>query len=172
MSMSRRSRTVAVLATAAIVPVAAVGVGSAAAQSSSSTTTTQSGLPPRGGPGHGPDLAALATKLGVTQAQLKAAFDATRPTGTPPTGKPGKGDKGAGFAADIAKALGVSADKVQPILDANRPAKPTTQAGGGHEAGQLGARQRAEHGPGHRQGDRADGARQAAGLAQGRRQRP
>lgn len=121
MSISRRTRTVAVLATAALVPTAAIGVGSAVAQSGDTTTTTQSGAA-NGPRGHGPDTAKLAAKLGVSETQLKAAMDATRPTGKPPTGDPG-----AGLANDIAKALGVSTDKVKTILDANRPAKSTTR---------------------------------------------
>lgn len=123
MSISRRSRSLAaVLAAAAIVPAAAIGVGTAAAESDGSTTTTTK----PGARGHGPDLSALATKLGVTQAQLKAALDATRPTGKPPTG-----DRGAGLASDLAAALGVSVSKVTPILDANRPAKPASRPAAG-----------------------------------------
>lgn len=125
MSISRRSRTAAVLATAALVPVAAVGVGSAVAQTGDTTSTAQRGAPV-GARGHGPDIAKLAAKLGVTEAQLKSALDATRPTGKPPAG-----DRGAGMATGIAKALGVSTDKVTAILDANRPAKPATRPAAG-----------------------------------------
>lgn len=123
MSMSQRTRKItAVLATAVIVPAAAIGVTSATAKSSSSTGSSSSAAGHhRGGP-HGPDLSKLATKLGVTQAQLKAALDAIRPTD-----KPKKQDRGAGLAAGIASALGVSVDKVTPILDANKPAKPATR---------------------------------------------
>ncbi len=123
MSMSQRTRKItAVLATAVIVPAAAIGVTSATAKSSSSAGSSSSAAGHhRGGP-HGPDLSKLATKLGVTQAQLKAALDAIRPTD-----KPAKQDRGAGLAADIAAALGVSVDKVTPILDASKPAKPATR---------------------------------------------
>ena len=113
-----RSRLVAVLATAAVIPAAAVAGGVASAQSADTTTSTQSSRP-AGAHGPGLDTAKLAPKLGVTEAQLKTALDAARPTGTPPSG-----DRGAGLAADLASALGVSTDKVTTILDANRPAKP------------------------------------------------
>ena len=120
MSISRRSRTVAaVVATAALIPTAAIGVGTAVAQSDGGSTTTST---KSGARGHGPDVTKLAAKLGVPEAQLKAALDATRPTAKPPTGDPR-----AGFATDIAKALGVSVDKVTPILEANKPAKPATR---------------------------------------------
>ena len=77
MSMSLRTRKItAVLATAVIVPAAAIGVTSATAKSSSSTSSSsKTAGHHRGGP-HGPDLAKLATKLGVTRAQLKTALDA------------------------------------------------------------------------------------------------
>lgn len=120
MSISRRSRAVAtVVAAAAIVPTAAIGSAVAQSDSGSTTTTTTTTKAARG---HGPDITKLAAKLGVTEAQLKAALDATRPTGKPPAGDPG-----AGFANDIAKALGVDVSKVTPILEANKPAKPTSR---------------------------------------------
>jgi phosphomannomutase len=59
------------------------------------------------------DLAAVAKKLGVTEAKLRDAVQAARTAG--------HGDRGAELAADLAKALGVDASKVQSILDANRP---------------------------------------------------
>lgn len=77
----------------------------------------------RGGPG-GPggrgghvDTAALATTLGVTEAKLRSALEATRPA---------KGDRDAGRgdrAAAIAKALGEPEADVQAVLEANRPAR-------------------------------------------------
>lgn len=80
---------------------------------------------PAGGPGDrghgGPggrhlDTAALAKTLGVTEAKLQAALDATRPA---------KDDKMGDRAAAIAKALGQSQADVQAVLDANRPTPPT-----------------------------------------------
>ena len=68
----------------------------------------------------------LAAKLGVSEAQLKAAFDASRPSGGPK-----KGDAKGGMAAELASALGVSTDNVQAILDKNRPAKPTAPPAAG-----------------------------------------
>lgn len=68
-----------------------------------------------GGPGHGGfgpgvDTAALAKTLGVTEAKLQAALEATRGP---------KGDK-ADRAATIAKALGATTADVQAVLDAQR----------------------------------------------------
>ena len=125
MTSSRRTRkAAAILAAVVLAPTAAIGVSVAGAQGTgSSPSTAQPDRPPRGG---GPDLAALATKLGVTQAQLRAAFDATRPTGDAKTGP-----RNDGRAADLAKALGVSTDKVQAILDKNRPANPTSRPAAG-----------------------------------------
>ena len=80
--------------------------------------------PAGGRGGHGPggrggghlDTAALAKSLGVTEAKLQAALDATRPA------KGDRGDKRGEMAAAIAKALGESTADVQAVLDANRPA--------------------------------------------------
>jgi hypothetical protein len=70
-----------------------------------------------GGRGHGPgghaDLAAVAQKLGVTEAKLRSALDAARPADD----HKDRGD----WAAGLAKALGVETANVQQILDANRP---------------------------------------------------
>jgi hypothetical protein len=76
------------------------------------------GGPGHGGPGGGGhfDTAALAKSLGVTEAKLQAALDATRPA---------KDDKMDDRAAAIAKALGQSQADVQAVLDANRPTPPT-----------------------------------------------
>ena len=130
MSAPRSYRTVAaVLATAVLVPIGLIGVGSATAQGSSTgtpATQTQGQGEAPGHRDHGPDIATLAAKLGVTAAQLKAALDATRPSGKPP-----RGDHGAGFATAVAGALGVSVDKVQPILEANRPAQPPVRPAAG-----------------------------------------
>jgi hypothetical protein len=132
MSAPRRYRAAgAVLATAVILPTALVGVGAATAQSS---TATAAAVQPGPGDHRGPDLAALAAKLGVTEAQLKTALDATRPAGA----KPG-GDHGAGFATDIAGALAVSTAKVHAILDANRPAQPPSPGTKPNISGLVGA---------------------------------
>jgi hypothetical protein len=87
----------------------------------------------RGGPGghgHGGrghvDAAALAKALGVTEAKLTAALDATRPT------VKDKGDDGR--AAAIAKALGQSESDVQAVLDANRPDRGAGKDGGDRDA--------------------------------------
>jgi hypothetical protein len=83
-----------------------------------SVDTRPAGGPGGGKGGHGGpriDTAALATTLGVTEAKLKAALDATRPA---------NGAKDDERAAAIAKALGATTTEVQAVLDANRPARP------------------------------------------------
>ncbi|WP_106817258.1 hypothetical protein [Janibacter massiliensis] len=132
----------------------AIGVAGAQADTSpstagattSSTTTDQSsagngtakapdhgrpgpGRPGEGGPG-GPreDAAALAKKLGITEAKLTAAMqkvhEANRPTSrpaTPPTQADMKAHRTAEAAA-LAKQLGISESKVTAALDAVRDA--------------------------------------------------
>jgi predicted ArsR family transcriptional regulator len=58
---------------------------------------------------HGPDLSALATKLGVTTAQLQAAFD-----------KLGA-EKRDEFATKLAEKLGIDPQKVKDALPAEPP---------------------------------------------------
>jgi biotin operon repressor len=74
----------------------------------------------RGGPGHGPDagLSSLADDLGVTEEQLRDAFDALRPSGDP-------GDE---LAAALAQSLGVDRAKVEEALEGLR-----TRHGQDHE---------------------------------------
>ena len=72
----------------------------------------------RGGPGGrgpGPAIGALAERLGVTRAKLRAAFEAVGAAG-----RPGRGS----LAADLASALGVERSAVEEILEANRPSGP------------------------------------------------
>jgi hypothetical protein len=94
--------------------------------SGSSTSTARQAPKHRGGPSSA-QLQRIASSLGVTTTQLKAAIDANRPA--KPTGA--KGDRGAGMAADLAAALGADATKVQAILEAGRPAKPTSRPAAG-----------------------------------------
>lgn len=91
------------------------------------------GRGPQGGPGRGgrhgerlssSQLSAIAKKLGVTGAQLKAAITAAHQANKPKNGEkpddhrgPGKGD----IAEELATALGVSEDDVEKMLEANRP---------------------------------------------------
>ncbi len=83
--------------------------------------TAVNAMAARGGPGghgprkFGPQLGALAQRLGVTRAQLRAAFEAVGAAG-----RPGKGS----LAADLASALGVEPSAVEQILEANRPDGP------------------------------------------------
>lgn len=105
------------LATAILVPTALVGVGSATADSGTGTATVMEQQGPPGQAGHrGPDIAKLAAMLGVTETDLKAALDTTRPSGTAM-----RGDRGAELAKDIAAALGVTTAQVRSILEANTP---------------------------------------------------
>jgi HD-GYP domain-containing protein (c-di-GMP phosphodiesterase class II) len=103
----------ALLVTGALATGGSLGAAQAATSSSDETSTTrQAG--PRGG---GPDLSALASKLGVTTAKLQAALATARPAAAE---RPARSDR----AADLAAALDVDAAKIQAILDANRPARP------------------------------------------------
>jgi hypothetical protein len=117
--MTTRIRRFTALATS-VALVGGAGFGVAQAASGTSTATSATAAKQGKGPGHGPrlDAAALATALGVTEAQLKTALDAVKPA----TGD--RKDGREGLAADLAKALGVDTAKVQEILDANRPARP------------------------------------------------
>jgi hypothetical protein len=72
-----------------------------------------------GGPGGGHvDTTALATSLGVTEAELQAALDKVRPANGD------RDDQRTARTAAIAKALGQSTADVQAVLDANRPDPP------------------------------------------------
>lgn len=79
-----------------------------------------------GGPGghRGPDTAALAKALGVSESKLTAALDKAFTAG--------RAAHEAAEASAIAKALGVSADDVAKVLAANQPAGPGGPGGRGH----------------------------------------
>ena len=115
--MSVKTRKIVALMSATAL-LAGSGLGVAQASKSTSHTAAPRHQGP-GGPGRGLPTAALqkiATALGVSTADLKAALEANRPA--PPTGdRPGPQQ----FAADLAGALGVDTAAVRSILDANRP---------------------------------------------------
>lgn len=125
--MSPKVRKItAIVSTAALLGGGGYGVAQAA-DSTASTTGTTSTAPGHHGPRGGGRLssaqvAAIATKLGVTTAQLQAALDANKPT------RPAN-DGGATMATELATALGVDAAQVKTILDANRPAKGARPSG-------------------------------------------
>jgi len=87
------------------------GTGSSQSQSSANGAQAQPG------PG-GFDLAALATRLGVSESKLRAAMAKTRPTGTPGQAP---SDTNADPAGALAKQLGLSATKVRAAMQALRP---------------------------------------------------
>jgi len=117
LTQSPRVRKVAVvLGVASLGSTAAYGVGTQVGNGVAGANQSSSSASPRG-PSTA-DLQALADKLGVSVAKLKAAFDATRPAG--PTTRPSS-DR---FAAALAKELNVSADKLKTAPDASRPARP------------------------------------------------
>lgn len=112
--MRPRVRRLAVIVGASAV-LGATGCGAAnssSQQSSSASGTQQSAAQ---APTGGPDLSALATKLGVSEAKLRAAMAATRPSGTP--GQAPSGDP----ATALAKKLGLSAAKVRAAMQALGP---------------------------------------------------
>lgn len=116
----RAKRFAATIGAASVVAAGAFGVAqqaagqSTTATSKSKATVTQS----HGSERRGPDLSALAAKLGVSTTALKAALDATRPA------KPKEGDREAKLAAFLATELGVSVDKAKAALTAAKPARP------------------------------------------------
>ena len=102
----RKSTTAAVIAGAAVLATGAYALGSQQGGGGASAAPGQArfagpmagpyGGPPPGGPGmrfrgrfrhagFGPDLSALAQKLGVSQAKLRAAFMSIRPDSGPVT---------------------------------------------------------------------------------------
>ncbi len=120
--MSRIRTTAAALSAAALIGTG----GMTAAQAATSNSSSSPARPAHrhGGPLSSAQLGAIATQLGVTTAQLKAAMQAGRPA--KPAGGAGPGGPGGpdGMATDLAKALGADATKVKAILDANRPDRP------------------------------------------------
>ncbi len=120
--MSRIRTTAAALSAAALIGTGGMTAAQAATSSSSSSPARPAHR--HGGPLSSAQLGAIATQLGVTTAQLKAAMQAGRPD--KPGGSAGPGGPGGpdGMATDLAKALGADVAKVEAILDANRPARP------------------------------------------------
>ena len=119
--MSPIRKIAAVASTVALVGTAGLGVASAAQTQSGSAPTAARPAGPRGG--HElttAQLQSIATKLGVSTAQLQAAIAANRPA-RPSGSRPDRGD---GMASELASALGADATKVAAILEANRPARP------------------------------------------------
>ncbi|HEX8206529.1 MAG TPA: Clp protease N-terminal domain-containing protein [Solirubrobacteraceae bacterium] len=83
----------------------------------------RSGPPPRR-----PSLSTLARRLGVSRAKLRAALREVAPDGPGhhgPGGPGGPGDRGGpgDFAADLAKELGVDADRIEEALEAFHQAR-------------------------------------------------
>jgi hypothetical protein len=115
---ARITKIAAVGLSAATVGGLGIGAAQAATDSSTSTSTTTQvtpATPARDGdrPRRGlstAQLQAIATKLGVSTEQLRAALQANRPAR--PTGE--RGDRGAGLAADLATALGVAPGRRGP----------------------------------------------------------
>lgn len=119
--MSRLRKTTAVAASVALVASAGLGAAQAATSSKDRSASSTQQRPGKRGPSAA-ELNAIASKLGVTTAQLRAAMEATRPA--KPAGE--RRGPGADRAAAIAAALGADVAKVTEILEANRPPRPTT----------------------------------------------
>jgi hypothetical protein len=126
--MTPKFRRIAVfVGAAALAGGAGVGV---AAQNDSSQAGAAPAItrPAQGGLGGRPDLSALAAELGVSESRLRAAIEATRPSGDPgsaPSGPP----HGSDMAAALASELGLSVDKVRSAVQA------VGAAGGGPPGG-------------------------------------
>ncbi len=113
----RLRNTAALLGVTGIVALAGCGTddtsGVAAAGTQSAGAQTQSGSAPPGRPGQGPDVSALAEKLGVSEPKLQSAMEATRPEpGQAPSGDP---------SAPLAEKLGVSEAKVRAAMQSLMP---------------------------------------------------
>ncbi len=91
------------------------GVALAQSTTTPSTTMAQRHAPERAGA-----LAKIAAELGVTTAQLKAAFDSARPAGGRPTTPPTEAQR---LARDtvVADALGVPVATLQALLKEYKP---------------------------------------------------
>lgn len=120
--------------------VGALGMANAADSTSTDTTSSTSASdgrgfrdgPGRGPMGHGEGGAELAQELGVTEAELEAAFEAIRdtlkPDGERPTTPPTEAERTARqkeLAAALAKELGLSEGKVTSAFAELREAHET-----------------------------------------------
>ena len=121
-SMKPKVRRLVVIVGASAALGAAGCGGAASTQSSAQSGTAGSSRSSAGGaqaqPGPGGfDLAALATKLGVSESKLRAAMAKARPAGTPGQAPSANADP----ATALAKQLGLSATKVRAAMQALRP---------------------------------------------------
>lgn len=120
--MSTNTRKiVAVLSASALLGGAGLGVAQAAKGGNGNGKARAERA---GGRHHGPlpqgALQKIASTLGVSTADLRAALEANRPA-APPAGERRGPEQ---LAADLASALGVETAKVTEILEANKPARP------------------------------------------------
>jgi hypothetical protein len=140
--MTSRIRKVAVIVgTTALFGGAVAGCGSSSPSGSSSANSSSTTAPaataqqPAGGPRglSTADLKTLATKLGVTTTALQTAMASAQPTGRPGTSSSSgtQADPRTQMAAAIAKALNLSAAKVEAALSAVMPSPPAGSGGGG-----------------------------------------
>ncbi|MFO1079104.1 MAG: hypothetical protein U1E23_00550 [Reyranellaceae bacterium] len=134
MTMTTGTRRRAVLRLAALAAGASSLPGLAMAQfgsSSSGNLEGGSGGPPGGGrpgggqqggpPGGGPPFEQIARDLGLSTDKVRAAF---RQVGPPSSDGPPTDQQMAAHAQKLASALGVSVDKLRPVLDKYRPPMP------------------------------------------------
>jgi hypothetical protein len=124
MNVSLR-RTGAALAATGALAFALVGCGGSGTQQAASASTVQQQPAGQGQGQGGPDLSALATKLGVSEAKLQSAMQSARPA---------QGSSPDDQAAALAKALGISEAKVTAAMAATRPSG--TPPTGGAPSGQ------------------------------------
>lgn len=119
--MSRIRKATAVVSIAALMGTGGLGAAQAATSDSATSTSTSTSAARamrHGGQLSSTQLGAIATQLGVTTTQLKAAMQASKPAD-------GAGQaRGDAMATALASALGADVAKIRTILDANRPAKP------------------------------------------------
>jgi len=135
-----KSKRIAALGAVALLALAGCG-SQAASNSNGSGASAQQGQRPQ------MDYAALAKKLGVSEAKVKTAFEkvmpqrgqdaqppqnGAQPSGTPPSGT---GGPGGDMAATLAKELGVTEAKVQSALQDLMPQGGPPNGGGAAPSG-------------------------------------
>ena len=112
--MSRFRKTTAVAASVALVASGGLGAAQAATSSKDRAASPSQQRPGKRGPSTA-ELDAIASKLGITTAQLRSAMQATRPA--KPTGeRPGRPDQTV-LVKTLADELGVEQSAVKAALD-------------------------------------------------------
>ena len=117
--MNPKFRRIAVFVGAAALAGGA-GIGVAAQNDSDAAGSAPGMTRPAQGAAGGQRLSALASELGVSESRLRAAIEATRPSGDPGSA-PGAPSDASDMAEALASELGLSVAKVRSALEAVGP---------------------------------------------------